>query len=149
MPQKRTKVYYRGTWNQMGNTTPSGNGQVLAFKWKKAKLESPLLQAAHMTSAYTRVLVRNFRGPGDAILQCYSTHVGPTPHISEVEALNVEIEEADERMVPNLMHTIHDGMQRMMVHTADNDVSILMMYYFWWIPPSGARGTLGESRRWT
>ena len=91
----------------MGNTTPSGNGQILAVKWKKANLESPLHQAAHMYSWHLpilEILVSNFMGPGDAVLECYSTHVGSTPYISEVEALNVEIEETDERMVPYLIH---------------------------------------------
>ena len=46
-------------------------------------------------------------------------------HISEVEALNVEIEEADGRIVPSLMHTILDGMQRIMVHVANVDRNIL------------------------
>ena len=101
---------------------------------EKAKLESLLHQAAQMYPWHVpilEILVSNFRGPGDAVLQCYSTHVGSTPHISKVEALNVEIEEADERKVPNLMHTILDRMQRIMIHSADNDVFILMMYYFW------------------
>ena len=75
-------------------------------------------------------LVSKFRGPGDAGLQCYSTHVGSLPHTSEGEALNVEIEEADEKIVPNLMHYILDGMQRIVVLSADNDVFMLMMCYF-------------------
>ena len=53
--------------------------------------------------------------------------MGSSPHTSEVEALNVEIEEAGKRIVPNLMHTILDGMQRIVVHSADNDVLILMV----------------------
>ena len=58
-------------------------------------------------------------------------HMGSSPHTSEVEALNVEIEEAGKRIVPYLMHTILDGMQRIVVHSADNDVLILMVYFFW------------------
>ena len=77
------------------------------------------------------ILFSNFRGPEDAVLQCYCTHVGLSPHISEVDAMNVEIEEADKTIVPSLMHTILDGMQRIVVHSVDNDVLILMVYYFW------------------
>ena len=118
----------------MGNTTPKWKWTGFGFQMEKSKVRippSPSCKYVFLASAHTKVLVSNFKGPVDAVLQCYSTHVGPTPHISEVEALNVKIEEADERMVPNLMHTIHDGVQRMMVHTADNDVFILMMYHSW------------------
>ena len=126
--------------NGKHNSKWKWTGFGLQMEKRKVRIPpSPSCTYVFLASVHTRVLVSNFRGPGDAVLQCYSTHVGPTQHISEVEALNVEIEEADERMVPNLTHTIHDGMQRTMVHTADSNVFILMMYYFWLIPPSGAR----------
>ena len=79
----------------------------------KVKLESLLHQAAQTypwQPPILEIFVSNFSGPGDAVCQCYSSHVGSPSDISEVEALNVEIEKADERKVSHIMYAIVNGM---------------------------------------
>ena len=52
--------------------------------------------------------------------------MGSPSDISEIEALNVEIKEAHVRIVPDLMHTFLDGMQRKGVSIANVDRNILL-----------------------
>ena len=52
--------------------------------------------------------------------------MGSPSDISEIEALNVEIKEADVRIVPNLMHTFLNGMQRIVVSIANVDRNIIV-----------------------
>ena len=68
---------------------------------------------------------KQLRGPGDAVLQSYPSRVGSPSDISEIEALNVEIKEAHVTIVPDLMHTFLDGMQRIGVSIANVDRNIL------------------------
>ena len=100
----------------------------------KVKLESLLHQAALEYSwnlPTPEILVSSFRGPGDTVLPCYASSMGSLSDISEVEVLNVDIEEADARIIPHAMHTItHSSITRIVVLSSDTDVFILMLYYW-------------------
>ena len=79
--------------------------------------------------------------------------MGSLSDISEVEVLNVDIEEADARIIPHAMHTItHSSITRIVVLSSDTDVFILMLYYWDELHSHGldelwVKADVGESTR--
>ena len=48
----------------------------------------------------------------------------------EVPELCIDIEEADSRIIPHALHAVKDGLERIVVLSADTDVFVLLLYYW-------------------
>ncbi|KAG1696934.1 Alpha-N-acetylgalactosaminidase [Nymphon striatum] len=64
---------------------------------------------------------------GEQTILCLSAHNNCS---TEVPELCLDIEEADARIIPHVLHAVQHGMRRIVVLSSDTDVSILLIYYW-------------------
>lgn len=64
---------------------------------------------------------------GEQVMPCYSSFGGSN---IEVPELNIDIEEADARIIPHAMHAVKARSQRIIVLSSDTDVFVLLLYYW-------------------
>lgn len=98
-------------------------------KENKLHLEKLLHEQIIVTAmkAHSEMHVVASHMSGDDEVPCKDVKDGK---ISTVESLHMDIDEADERIIPHAMHAVRNRTERIVVLSPDSDVTVLLLYYW-------------------
>ena len=90
-------------------------------------IHSETIERSIEQQSKAQVVVSYFNGTSCFGSKCISVEDGV---VSSIPELDQEIEEADERIIPHVMHSVKCGIQSVVVLSGDSDVFVLLMHYW-------------------